>query len=343
MTPELLEFLRKAFESGATDVHIRHGKSPRLRLGGELREAREIAGDGFNVTQLAKSMLGEKDREVLKNQRIVQVVHDVSPKLKLRATFTFDQGKLYFTGRLLPAKVRSWDMLGVPKLAMNFLNRTQGLILVSGPLCSGKTSTMISFLSYLNQFRREHIIYMDELMEYRPQSGNCIVTLRQVGKDTTDYVSGLRYALREDPDVIAVGEVRDFQSADIALSIAETGHLMIAGVSTVGTLNSIQRVLNSFPSSMAQDARLKMSAYLIGCLSQVLVPGAQSLHPVPVFEVLTATASIQNAIRLDKTLQLKAETSRSIKGVSITFEDYAKELKSKGLIPANIDLTDLIS
>ncbi len=341
MITDLFEFLTKSFEKGATDVHIKHNRHARVRFGGELKETREFDIASCNVTQIAKRLLSDKEKETLRTERCAQGVVDINDKVKLRYTFSFDSTKLYFCARLLPAKQRSWENLGIPKLAVNFIHKGQGMILISGPICSGKTSTMTSFVAYMNQIRKDHIIVMDELLEYKLKSANSIINLRQIGKDTHDYVSGLKYALREDPDTLFVGEIKDYRSAEIALSIAETGHMIVAGIATIGCLNSISRILNSFPSHQTEMARLKLSSYLIGCISQVLVPDAQNIQSVPLFEVMGMTPSIANSIRLDKSMQLKAEMSRSIKGVSITFEDYAKELKAKGTISPTLDISYL--
>ena len=334
---EFTEFIMKCYQRAVTDVHIRDGHSCRVRIGGELRSEKALSYHGDNLKKLIPRLIDEEERRMLSKNRSFKGMYNFSD-VKIRYNISFDRDQLYMVIRILPMLVRTWEMLEIPKLALNFLVRKQGLILISGPLNSGKTSTLASFTEYLNNNRREHIIFIDEVIEHKIQSKRCIVNLRQLGSDTLTYTTALKYALREDPDIIVLGDINSHESAEIAINIAETGHLVIAGVSTVGALNTVQRVLNCFPASQLENARLKLSAYLIGIISQVLVPDANGVAMVPAFEVMTVTPPIQNNIRSEKTNQLKAEFSRSVKGVSICFEDYAKDLKAKGLISADFDM-----
>ncbi|MCJ8345943.1 Flp pilus assembly complex ATPase component TadA [bacterium] len=332
------EFLLKAFARNATDIHLKKNGDARLRISRHLDLYEDCTYPGAKIEILCKEILSESELEQYKKNRYVKGIYRVDEKLQIRFCFSFDRGKPYLAIRLLPTKIRSWETLQVPNIALNFLRQKQGLILISGAIGSGKSSTIASFVEFLNVNRKEHIIYIDELIEFKVKSKDCIVNLRELGKDTQSYDSALRYALREDPDIIVIGELTDSKSIEFALDIAETGHLVIAGVSTIGCLNTIFRVLNSFSSQEAENSRLRLASYLIGVISQVMVPDLQGINNVPIFEALTMSNAISNSIRSDKQNQLRAEVSRSIKGVSITFEDYAKALQSKGIIGKNIDL-----
>tara|TARA_B100000674_G_C37955456_1_gene969368 strand:+ start:1329 stop:2375 length:1047 start_codon:yes stop_codon:yes gene_type:complete len=326
------QLLLEAFAASVTDVHMRAGSAIRVRIGGDLRQDSRFSFDTSQLHKIVNELVTEEDRKRLVKYKTTEGMFEVSERMKCRYKFSFDRGQIYLICRLLPGKIRTWENLNIPQLALQFLNKKQGLILISGPLNSGKTSTMASFAAYLNKYRREHIIFIDEIIEHKLRSDKSIVNLRQLGSDTRSYTTALKYALREDPDTIIIGEINSAESAEIAINIAETGHLVIAGVSTIGSLNTMMRVLNCFPANQLENARLKLSSYLIGVISQVLVPSLDRTTMVPLFEVMTITSSVQNNIRGERMNQLQAEFSRSVKGVSITFEDYAREQKAKGLI-----------
>lgn len=329
-------YLLKAHQSGVSDVILKTSEPARVRIGNRLRRVAGLDFTGIEVSTVAREILGSKEWEELRVARQIRLMVEINAELKIRLHFGYDRDRLFLTCRLLPADVRSWSSLEIPKLALNFLDRKQGLILVSGSLNSGKTSTLASFTEYLNAQRRQHIIVIDELIEHKIKSNNCIVNLRQVQTDTHSYTTALRFALREDPDILVIGSITGEASAQIALNIAETGHLVIGGIATTGSLNTIRRFLNCFPANELESARLQLSAYLIGILSQVLVADTNLASVVPVFEVMTITPSISNLIRMDKMNQLQAEFSRSVKGISQCFDDSAKDLIQKGKISADV-------
>lgn len=335
---EFNKLLVDAFEASVTDLHIRAGSPVRVRIAGQLREDSRFVFDSNSLHSVFTTLITEENRKRLFKHKIIKGMFEIAEQLKCRYQFSYDRSQLYMVCRLLPGKIRTWEMLKIPQLALQFLNKKQGLILISGPLNSGKTSTMTSFAAYLNNHRREHIIVIDEIIEHKLKSKQSIVNLRQLGSDTRSYTTALKYALREDPDIIVIGEINSAESAEIAINIAETGHLVIAGVSTIGGLNTMMRVLNCFPASQLDNARLKLSSYLIGIISQILIPDINGSSMVPIFEVMTITNSVKNNIRGQRMNQLKAEFSRSVKGVSITFEDYAKDQKAKGFIADYKDL-----
>ncbi len=326
------QLLVEAFEASVTDLHMRAGSPIRVRIAGDLRENSRFSFDTTQLHKIVEELVTEENRKRLVKYKTTEGMFEVSERVKCRYKFSFDRGQMYLICRLLPGNIRTWENLNIPQLALQFLNKKQGLILISGPSSSGKTSTLASFAAYLNKYRREHILFIDEIIEHRLKSKKSIVNLRQIGSDTSSYTTALKYALREDPDIIILGEINSVESAETAINIAETGHLVIAGVSTIGSLNTMMRVLNCFPANQFKNARLKLSSYLIGVISQVLVPSIDRSTMVPLFEVMTITSSVQNNIRGERMNQLQAEFSRSVKGVSITFEDYAKEKQAQGLI-----------
>lgn len=342
MIDKFREFVATAYHAGATDIIMKKGLPVRLRIGGRLSEHRSINFEGRFITQIAKSILNQDEMDFLRATRSVKGLFVVNEEIKLRFTFSFDRSGLGLYGRLLPAELRTWDSLGVPKIALNFLQKKQGLVLLSGPLSSGKTSTIVSFVEYMNHVRREHIIYIDELIEYKIKSANCVINLRQLRRDTANYATALKYALREDPDIVVIGDISESESACFALDIAETGHLVVASISTLGVVNTIYKALNLFPITELETMRLKLAAYLVGVISQTLVPDIHQVELLPLFEVATITNAIANCIRRpDKLLQLRSEVSRSVSGVSITFEDYADSLKKKGLLSPSWNIHSL--
>jgi twitching motility protein PilT len=340
---EFCDFVAKAYALRVTDICIREDIPARIRLGGKLAFHDSLFFSGEKLRALAGEMLSEREGEFLSATRSVRGIFEINEDVKIRFNFCFCRSGLNFFARLLPAALRTWSCLNIPEMALSFLQKKQGLILISGPLCSGKTSTMASFIAYLNQIRREHIIYIDEQIEYKIRSQNCIVNLRQLRRDTSCTTTALKFALRQDPDIVVIGDICEPEIASFALNIAETGHLVIAGTSTVGAVNTIARMLHLFPPKELSAMRMKLAAYLIGVISQVLVPNLDKTDMQPLFEVATITPSIANSIREDWMAQLRSEMSRSVKGSLITFDDYAQELKQKGLLPKAFNMKSFLN
>jgi twitching motility protein PilT len=340
MWEQFKTFVLEAEKKKATDIHVSSKTNARLRVAGQLREFKNLTFDGKNLKSLLKYFLTPETQLQLKKQKYIQGFVEISDTLQLRHCISVNRDGFYLNARLLHKEIRTWDSLNIPKIALNFLEKKQGLILLSGPLSSGKTSTLTSFIEYLNGLRNEHIIYVDELIEHDMKSKNCIITSRQLKRDTLCYESALKNALREDPDIVVIGDISRYESAQFALDTAETGHLVIGVVSTVGALNSVSRVLNSFPASELDIARSKLAAYLIGVISQVLVPDINRLELLPVFEVFTVSGSMSNNIRTNKMMQLQAEFSRSVNNLTITFDDYAKQLKQQNRLAPDWTIND---
>lgn len=339
---EFRDFVLQAYALHATDICASQNSLARIRVGGRLSVCENPAFAGEKLLPLTEVLLEERDRKLLAATRSVCGMFDISKEVKIRFKFSYCRSGLHLFARLLPVSLRSWSSLGVPEMALKFLHKKQGLILISGPLCSGKTSTISSFVEYLNQTRSEHIIYIDDLIEYKIRSDQCIVNLRQLGRDTSSTTNALKYALRQDPDIVVIGDICEPEIASFALNIAETGHLVIAGTSTLGAVNTIARMLHLFPPRELAVMRLKLAAYLIGIVSQILVPSLDKTELLPLFEVATITGSIANCVREDWMSQLRSEMSRSVKGSLVTFADYAQNLKAQGLLPRHFNFHNYV-
>ena len=319
--PTIEEMLRAAKEAGASDLHITVGVPPKIRVNGQLITmdyGKMLPGD---TNALLDQIMNEKQRA--KFEEVGE--HDMSfsiPNLgRYRVNAYKQRGSVAIALRLVGTQVPSAESLGIPPSVIDLYQRKRGLVLVTGPTGSGKSTTLASFIDIINSNREAHVITLEDPIEYLHKHKKSIVNQREIGLDSINYANALKAALREDPDVILVGEMRDYETISVAVTAAETGHLVLSTLHTLGAANTVDRIIDVFPAHQQQQIRIQFANVLEAVVSQQLIPTADHTGRVAAFEVLHATPAVRNLIREGKTHQLATVMQTSAKLGMVTMDD----------------------
>jgi twitching motility protein PilT len=309
MSVNLRVLLEEMIEREASDLHITAGERPKLRIDGDITNANSCA-DVLNPTdtlKLAYSVLTETQKKRFETDDELDFSFGIQNLARFRGNVFKQRGCVSVAIRMIPFNVRTFDELGLPPVLSKLAERPRGLILVTGPTGSGKSTTLAAIIDKINKERKGHIITVEDPIEFIHRHQNCIVNQREVGTDTKSFSSALKYALREDPDVILVGEMRDLETIGAALTIAETGHLALATLHTNSAAESINRIIDVFPSNQQGQARAQLAFVLEGVLTQTLLPRARGRGRVMASEIMVCTPAIRALIRDDKVHQIVSQ------------------------------------
>ena len=303
----LHQLLRAMIEKGASDMHITTGAPPLLRIDGAIVPLKLQPLSPVDTKQLCYSVLTEEQKIQFENVKELDLSFGVKNLSRFRANIFLQRGAVSGAFRSIPFKILSFDELGLPTVIADLASKPRGLILVTGPTGSGKSTTLASILDKINAETRQHIITVEDPIEYLHPHKRSIVNQREVGSDTQTFKQALKYVLRQDPDVVLVGEMRDLETIEAALTIAETGHLVFATLHTNSAVQSINRIIDVFPPHQQSQVRAQLSFVLEGVISQLLLPRAGTPGRVLALEVLVPNAAIRNLIREDKVHQIYSQ------------------------------------
>ena len=330
--PMLLSLLEATVESGASDLHLTVGRAATVRRDGQLVAFENVPVlSGDDVDRMVHSLLDDQLREELKEAKQVDFSFGVSGLGRFRANAFSQRGSLALALRVVPFRVRTLEELGAPRVANALLNRPYGLVLVVGPTGSGKSTTLAAMIDRINETRAVHILTIEDPVEYLHQHKLGMVNQREVGTDVRTFGEGLRSALREDPDVILLGEMRDLESMEIALSLAETGHLVFATLHTNDAAQALDRIIDVFPAERRDQIQIMLASALQGVISQRLIP-ALGGGRVAGYEVMVATEAIRNLVREGKSRQMRNQIATGASEGMQTFEVDLARLVAAGLI-----------
>jgi len=304
--PKIELLLEQVVKLDASDLHLQVGLPPMLRIDGALKPV-EDAGvlDDDGVEKLLFSILDEDQKAVLIKDKEIDFSFAFGDLGRFRVNAFHERGNLAAALRLIPTKIRTIDELGAPKVLNKFTEFPRGLVLVTGPTGSGKSTTLAAMVDKINTERAVHIITIEDPIEYAHHSKKSIVVQREIHYDTVSFGAALRSSLREDPDVVLVGEMRDLETISTAITIAETGHLVLATLHTNSAAQSIDRMIDVFPPHQQQQIRVQLAGMLMGICSQRLIPSIGGGRIIGA-EILVATPAVRNIIREGKTHQLDA-------------------------------------
>jgi len=300
----LHQLLRAMIEKGASDMHITTGSPPLLRIDGNVVPLKLPALSPVETKQLCYSVLTEDQKIAFEKTKELDLSFGVKSLSRFRANIFMQRGAVSGAFRTIPFKILSFDELGLPPSIAELADKPRGLVLVTGPTGSGKSTTLASIIDKINSERRQHIMTIEDPIEYLHPHKRSIVNQREVGSDTGAFKVALKYVLRQDPDVVLVGEMRDLETIEAALTIAETGHLVFATLHTNSAIQSINRIIDVFPPHQQSQVRAQLSFVLEGVVSQLLLPRAGAPGRVLALEVLIPNAAIRNLIREDKLHQI---------------------------------------
>lgn len=301
----LHHLMEMAIEQQASDLHITAGVPPILRIFGSIRSV-----DGFqrltpnDIEQLVKPLVTQERLDILEQEGEVDFSYGLSGLGRFRCNLSRQRGTLALAMRVINSTVKTLDALGLPDILHDLAHLRDGLVLVTGPTGSGKSTTLASMIDIINRERRGVIITLEDPIEFLHQHKSCVVNQREVGTDTKSFANGLRAALRSDPDIILVGEMRDLETISIALTAAETGHLVLSTLHTRGAAKTIDRIIDVFPPESQQQIRVQLSSVLEAVVSQQLFPEKNGRGMLPAVEVMLGTPAIRNMIREEKIHQI---------------------------------------
>jgi twitching motility protein PilT len=305
MAIDFAEILLQVVDRRASDLHLAAGAPPTLRIRGRLTplEGYEPLTQ-LDTREIIYSILTGSQRQKLETNWQLDFAYAVPGRARFRVNAYFQRGALGAAFRLIPFDVVPLETLGLPPVIREFANKPRGLVLVTGPTGSGKSTTLASLIDVINQSREEHIMTIEDPIEFLHNHKRCIVNQRELGSDATSFADALKAALRQDPDVILVGEMRDLETIGTAITAAETGHLVFATLHTQDTPQTIDRIVDAFPPSQQGQVRAQLSVALQGIVTQTLVPTADGAGRCVAAEVLVPTPAVRNLIREAKTHQI---------------------------------------
>ncbi len=300
----LSDLLRKMIELGGSDLHITTNSPPQVRVDGHLRPLDLPEMTPADTKQLAYSVLTDAQKHRFEETLELDFSFGIKGMSRFRANLFNQRGAVGAVFRAIPYEIRTFDALGLPPVVRKLCEKPRGLILVTGPTGSGKSTTLASMIDKVNQDRHEHIITIEDPIEFLHPHKNCLVNQREVHADTHSFSNSLRAALRQDPDVVLIGEMRDLETVETALRIAETGHLTFGTLHTNSAYSTINRIIDIFPSHQQSQIRTQLSLVLEGVLCQSLLPKANGQGRCMALEILIPNSAIRNLIREDKIHQV---------------------------------------
>jgi twitching motility protein PilT len=335
-TVTLRDVLSRAVAAKASDVHIHAGSPIQMRVGGVLRELNTGVLTSGDVEMLLRQGLTQDEQKVL-DERLDYDAALVVPQVgRFRASFYKQQRGFDGVFRPIPENAPSLSELGLPEKFSELAQFHQGLILFTGPAGSGKSSTLAAVVNMINESREDHIITVEDPIEYVFTKKKCVVNQRQVGKHTQSFANALRAALREDPDIIVIGELRDLETIQLAITAAETGHLVLGTLHTNNAIRTINRVLDVFPPKQQSQIRAMVSESLRAIVSQRLLPSADGKSRVPALEVLKVKPSVSNLIREEKTFQIRSVMQTGRNDGMILLDDSIAEMVKLGQVTKEV-------
>ncbi|MBB3108731.1 twitching motility protein PilT [Paenibacillus phyllosphaerae] len=329
---QILDLLRRTHESKASDLHLSVGSPPVLRVHGTLQRVGDEPITAEASSAMARALLNGEQMERFEANGEIDFSYELEGCSRYRINAYRQRGRVSVAIRTIPTKIPSLEQLQLPPVISTLTNRHQGLVLVTGPTGSGKSSTLAAMLDHINRTQKKHIVTLEDPIEFLHTHAASVVDQREVGNDTKSFANGLRAALRQDPDVILVGEMRDLETISAAVTAAETGHLVFGTLHTTDAPQTIDRIIDAFPSHQQGQVRSQLAAVLLAVISQRLLPRAGGQGRVCATEIMMNTPAVANLIRTEKIHQIKSVMQTGRAAGMHTLEATLKELMQQGII-----------
>jgi twitching motility protein PilT len=328
----ITDLLQATVDEGSSDLHIRVGVPPMLRIHGSLTPLDSPPLTSADTEALAMSILEADKRQEVEQCGGADFALPFGDLARFRVSVFKERGNYGLVLRQIPNKLLTLEQIGIPEQVKELLFRPRGLILVTGPTGSGKTTTLATMIDIINKERDVHIITVEDPIEYYHSHKKSVVTQREIGHDVPTFAEAIRRALRQDPDVILVGEMRDLETMQAAITAAETGHLVFATLHTTGAAATVDRIVDAFPIDQQEQVRTQLSVGLVAVISQLLLSRVDKPGRVAAFEIMISTPSIRSRIRDNKTFQISSDIQTGAKYGMISLDSHLMELYLKGLI-----------
>jgi len=332
MKEKIEHLLQAGFELKASDIHITVGVPPVMRINGDLRKYGKESVLPEETEGMARAIIPEKMWPRFKEQGELDFSYGLPGVSRFRVNTYHQRGCVSMAIRIVPTRIPTIEELNLPEVLKKIAEKPQGLVLVTGPTGSGKSTTLAAMIQYMNETMKKHVITLEDPIEYLHKHGSSIIDQREVGFDTNNFANGLRAALRQDPDVILVGEMRDLETIQTAITAAETGHLVFGTLHTSSAPATINRIIDVFPPAQQAQIRIQLASVLVSVVSQRLFPTIEKQGRIGATEILINNSAVSNLIRNEKIHQIISimQTSRSY-GMH-TLEMDVKDLVQKGII-----------
>lgn len=335
MSLQIDELLRSMVEHGASDLHVKAGSAPGFRIDGEV-----VQQPAFGTltpemsSDLARQLMSPEQWERFLSDKDIDFSHAVTDLARFRVNALHQRNAVGVVIRQIPDEIPDYKKLGLPQITLDLASKPRGLVLVTGPTGSGKSTTLAAMVDYINQNESGHILTMEDPLEFVHKDKKCFVTQRQIGQDCSSFREGLRRALRQDPDVIMIGEMRDLETISMAISAAETGHLVFGTLHTTSAISTVDRIIDVFPTDAQQQVRVQMASTLQGVISQTLVPKIGGGR-IASREILVGTDAVKSLIREGKSAQVLNLMQTGRQYGMCTLEDQLLKAYEEGLITAD--------
>lgn len=329
---DLNDLLVQVLELGGSDLHITVGVPPMMRLNGRLVPLDGAVLSAADTRASIYGIMSEDQRAALERDWEFDFAYAVAGRARFRVNAYFQRNSVGAAFRLIPMEIRTLEELGLPSALRDLALKPRGLVLVTGPTGSGKSTTLAALIDCINKNREDHIITVEDPIEYLHGHQKAMINQREVGSDTKSFANALKYVLRQDPDVILIGEMRDLETVAAALTAAETGHLVFATLHTQDATQTVDRIIDVFPPYQQQQIRIQLAGTLQGIISQQLLPTADGHGRVVVAEVMIPTAGVRNLIREGKTHQLQTAMQTGTQHGMVTMDRSLADRYRQGMI-----------
>ena len=326
------ELMSLAVERKASDLHLNPGRPPVLRIDGNLVSLEGAPLDERTSEALCREITGERHWQEMLAGGTTDFGLAHSSGNRFRVSVLRQRGRFSAVLRLIPSRLLSFEEIGLPPSCVELLRRPRGLVLVTGPTGSGKTTTLASMVDWINSNQDRHIVTIEDPIEYYHGHKQGLVTQREIGEDVRDFPEAIRRALRQDPDVILLGEMRDLETIGAAITAAETGHLVFGTLHTTGSARTVDRMIDAFPAHQQEQIRAQLSVSILAVISQVLLARQTGKGRVAAFEVMLMNPAVGNLIRKSETHKIQSTIQTSRRLGMITLDDHLLELVKKGLV-----------
>jgi len=318
------DLLAEAKLSGASDIHVALDRPPYIRIDGQLQAAGQEPFTKTDISNIQKKLIGQNQRaqQHLAEQQQADFSYAIADGTRFRVNVFIRRGQFAAALRLIPSEIKSVEELNLPGGILHFAELRQGFLLLTGPAGEGKSTALAAMINYINQTRSEHIITIEDPIEYTFTEAKSLIDQRELGRDASSFPAAIRATLRQDPDVILIGELRDRESMQTALTLAETGHLVMASLHTNDAAQTVERIIDIFPPSQQSQIRSQLAAALSGVVTMRLLPSLKGGR-IPAVGIMVATTAIRNAIREDK--------SHQIEGIIQTSQEFGMQTLTKNI------------
>ena len=326
------DLLKIMFEKKASDLLLTVGAPPQFRVNGMLQPGAMPTCDRAFLESMAANILGQKGMDTLREHKNLDMSRGYEGLCRFRFNFFYQRDSVAMAIRAIPFEIPPFEKLALPSIVKDFSLRPHGLVLITGPAGSGKSTTMAAMIDYMNHHRRVHVVCIEDPIEYLHHHQMCVIDQREIGEDVHSFADALRSVFRQSPDVIMVGEMRDLETMQLALSLAETGHLILATLHTQDTTHAINRVVDVFPPAQQQQIYTQLSLVLVGVIAQQLLLTTDGARRVLAYEVMNVNQAIRNLIREMQVQQIYSVIQTGHADGMVTMNDCLKELIECGLV-----------